>query len=125
MTDACPTDLTGFRQLLQRQAADYLHVDPPQDARAHIRFVGTFEREPVIWDATVMALACQDAGPAQGAAAGKSCQFIDIGDRLDDMRRLDVGLDLDRIDEPALIKTIIMIRKYRRLRRGRHEFGGA
>ncbi|MDX1697174.1 MAG: hypothetical protein R3308_02760 [Thiohalobacterales bacterium] len=124
MTDACPTDLTGFRQLLQRQGADYLHVEPPQDCHAHIRFVGTFEHEPVIWDATVMTLASAAAALPHAAAAVESRQFIVIGDRLDDMRRLDVGLALDRIDEPALLKTIIMIRKYKRLRRGRHAFGG-
>jgi hypothetical protein len=38
---------------------------------------------------------------------------------------LRVGLDLQRIDRPAIEKMIIMIRNYRNLRYGRHEYGEA
>jgi len=34
-----------------------------------------------------------------------------------------VVLDIPRIDEPAILRTIIMIRNYKRLYPGRHEFG--
>ena len=118
MNETMPTDIDGFRKFLNRRRADYIHIESPLADRAHIRFIGAFAGKPVIWDATVMTLAyCKKAG-----MAGNS-RFIEIGDHADDMCPITIGLDLDEIDEPDLLKTIIMIRKYRRLRRGRHEFG--
>ena len=38
---------------------------------------------------------------------------------------LEVGLGLVAIDEPALKKTLIMIRNFKRLELGRHEWGEA
>jgi hypothetical protein len=34
-----------------------------------------------------------------------------------------VGLHVERIDPPTVRKAMIMIRRYKRLRRGRHEYG--
>ena len=39
------------------------------------------------------------------------------------MRSITIGLNVAAIDPPVLLKTTIMIRKYKRLRVGRHEFG--
>ena len=36
--------------------------------------------------------------------------------------KIRIGLQLERIDPQVILKTIIMVRKYRRLRTGRHEF---
>jgi hypothetical protein len=36
---------------------------------------------------------------------------------------LKIGLATVRIDHPAILKTIIMIQNYKRLRIGRHEYG--
>ena len=118
MNDTIPGDIDGFKEALDRRGADYIHIAAPQAGRAHIRFIGPFAGRPVIWDATVMTLAyCRRAG-----MAGNS-RFIEIGDPVDELYPIAIGLDLDDIEEPDLLKTVIMIRKYKRLRRGRHEFG--
>jgi hypothetical protein len=39
------------------------------------------------------------------------------------MRSITIGLNVTAIDPPVLLKTTIMIRKYKRLHAGRHEFG--
>ncbi len=54
--------------------------------------------------------------------SGFLCPFIEIADSGGQVYPLRVGLDLDIIDEPAIRKTIIMIRNYKRLAIGRLEF---
>jgi hypothetical protein len=75
---------------------------------ADIRFVGPFEGREVAWEARVEAV----TGP----------QFIEIGEPVGAVFPIRVGLNLAAIDEPALAKAVIMIRGYKRLRRGHHEF---
>jgi hypothetical protein len=92
---------------------DYELVElAPDGQRAQIRFRGPFEGREVIWDATVLRL----------AGEGRS-QFIEVGEATSPQgRALTVGLRVAVIDEPTLRKTVVMIRGYKRLRRGRHEF---
>ena len=116
-------DLDTFRTALQQQQVDFVHVELPRDSCAHIRFIGVFDKQAVIWDATVMTLDHYNRSAAPHGEADSSQQFIEIGARQGDMRTIDVGLELERIDTQVLHKTIIMIRKYKRLHTGRHEFG--
>lgn len=99
-------------------AAPYTVVGSPQPDRARIRFTGSFEGRPVVWDAEVIALRAgrNDSSPRP---------YIDVGTRGEHGRALRVGLALTALDAPALAKTVIMIRNYKRLRRGRMEFGDA
>jgi hypothetical protein len=99
------------RRLAAESDYELLAADP---ACARLRFLGRFEGRAVAWDATVRAL-----------GAGAARRYIDIGADGPDGVRLEVGLPLEALDAPALRKCVIMIRQYRRLRRGRHEFGGA
>lgn len=71
------------------------------------------------WDAEVIALR------AGGSDAPGNRPYIDIGAPGAHGRILRVGLALRALDPPALAKTVIMIRNYKRLRRGRMEFGDA
>ncbi len=82
----------------------------PDGRRAHIRFRGPFEGGEVTWEATVLSL------------SGEGDQFIEVGEPTAHGRALTVGLRVAAIDEPTLRKTVVMIRRYKRLRRGRHEF---
>lgn len=50
-------------------------------------------------------------------------QFIEISTEQKQSVPLTIGLDLPTINEPTILKTIIMIRNYKRLILGRHEFG--
>ncbi len=101
---------------------DYRLIGTPYDDHVHIRFTGPFRGRQVTWDARIVTLAhAARSRPASSTAELR--QFIEVGQDNGDTRQLGIGLNVDRIDEPAILKTIIMIRQYRRLREGRHEYG--
>lgn len=87
---------------------------------AHIAFDGSFDERDIRWDAHLMTLEHYNRLHPDTPADGR---FIEIDAVSDDCANLTVCLDVRRIDHPTILKTIIMIRKYRRLRTGRHEFG--
>ena len=125
MTDAGMDRLQQFRKELERSGSDYLHVTAPQPGCAHIRFTGPFEGRTTLWDATVMTLAHYRELATGSGAVTELRQFIEVGPQREQLRRLVIGLNVARIDTAVLLKTIIMMRKYKRLQRGRHEYGAA
>jgi hypothetical protein len=122
MSDTETVSMEGFLSALAESGEDYLLVSQSDSATAHIRFPGTFENAPVIWDATVRALQCRN-GENEAIDAPQRRQYIDIAPQGFPMRSIAIGLNVAAIDPPVLLKTAIMIRKYKRLRVGRHEFG--
>ena len=67
------------------------------------------------WKAQLTALAATDACAPQ---------YLDIGAGPEPGGLpIRIGLGVQRIDRPTVIKAIIMVRNYKRLRVGRHEFG--
>ncbi|HFD79625.1 MAG TPA: hypothetical protein ENK05_04425 [Gammaproteobacteria bacterium] len=91
---------------------DFLLLDGSGGRQARLRFGGRLEGRDVVWDCRFEAL-----------PAGRAC-YIEVGPETDSGRSLRVGLTLPRIDVPAIRKMIVMIRNYRPLKPGRHEFGG-
>lgn len=79
------------------------------DRRAHLRFIGPFEGQAVVWDAHVEAL---------GRSAAQ--RYIDVGEPTANGISLEVGLPLDALHAPALAMCVRMIRQYKLLRRGRY-----
>ena len=105
---------------------EYTHVEPPHDDHVHIRFAGPFQGRQVIWDARIVTLEheCRDRQSARPPADRPGLrQFIDVGSAGEGVRHLRIGLNVERIDEPVILKTIIMIRQYKRLHEGCHEYG--
>jgi hypothetical protein len=98
---------------LRRTGDPFLLLGELRHDRARVRFTGPFEGADVVWDCEFRAL----QSPQRS--------FIDIGQPTAGGVPLRVGLNLARIDRSAILKMIVMIRNYRRLRRGRHEFGGS
>jgi hypothetical protein len=90
-------------------------LDAPGGTSLRLRFQGPFEGRTVIWLATLRALAGRGGGG----------NYIEIGDDLPDGIPIAVGLQVPRIDLPTVRKAVIMIRRYKRLRRGRHDYGAA
>jgi hypothetical protein len=88
-------------------------LDPPGGDSLRLLFQGPFEGREVIWNATLHAL---------GKAGEGGSNFIEVGEETREGMRLAVGLSVARMDLPAVRNAIIMIRRYRRLRRGRHEW---
>lgn len=113
-----------FEQQLANAGNDFQLLSPFQKGYLQARFIGSFEGEKIVWDAHLYTLTYylreikkQTAEPLQGRA------FIDVGDLNEFGRRIEIGLHLPYIDEPCLIKTMVMVRQYKRLKYGRHEFG--
>ena len=98
----------------------YEIVNKVDDQLCHFRFPGKFAGQDIIWDAELVTLACYSGQSGQN----KLQQFIDVGEVNDNGRKIIIALNLPCIDEPAILKTIIMIRQYKRLTFGRHEYGG-
>lgn len=106
--------VTALQAELAEKGREFLIDDWPGPDEARIRFIGPFEGEPVVWKAQLCALAPDSADP----------QYLDIGPAEADGVPLEIGLAVPAIDEAAMLKTVIMVRNYRRLRPGRHEFAG-
>jgi hypothetical protein len=108
---------------------EYTHVEPPRDDHAHIRFTGPFQGRQVIWDARIVTLEheCRERQSARQPPGDRPGlrQFIDVGSADEGIRHLRIGLNVERIDEPVILKVIIMIRQYKRLHEGCHEYGQA
>jgi hypothetical protein len=107
-----------------RHGIRYSLLEPLTGDEAHFTFQGPFEGQTVTWDARLMTLA-RVAPRGAAVPADRPRPFIEIGAASPAGRAVTVALDLPRIDEPAILSTIIMIRQYKRLRRGRHEFGAS
>ncbi|MGD8783460.1 MAG: hypothetical protein PVF28_08425 [Thioalkalispiraceae bacterium] len=117
-------DIEGFRQKITAGQHDYECLAPAGGGMAHFRFIGQFEGKPVIWDAYLYTLAYYVDEIAKLSQADRVIrQFIQVGDQNEMGRKIEVGLNLTGIDEASILKTIIMIRQYKKLSHGRHEYG--
>lgn len=108
-----------FPRTEERHGIRFTLLEPLAPSRARFTFTGAFESEEVTWDATLLAL------PGRVSPADPRPDYIEVGETSDHGRRLEVALSVAEIDEATILRTIIMIRQYRRLRRGRHHFGDA
>ena len=105
------------------QGISYSLLATPDAEQARFAFSGSFQDEQIIWDATLLTLArYHDIQPDAGQPVARSA-FLEIGGKTAHGRAIRVALDITLIDEAAILRTIIMIRNYKRLRPGRHEFG--
>ena len=117
-------DIDAFNQKIAATGHDFECLTPMNQAAVRFRFVGKFMDESVIWDAHLYTLAYYVYEVAKLSQKDTSIrQFIHVGDLEEMGRRIEIGLNLPIIDEAAIMKTIIMIRQYKRLASGRHEYG--
>jgi hypothetical protein len=106
-------DPSLFDQYLADTGQDYILAGNLHGETAHVRFTGLFHGQLVVWDCEFATL----------EHAGGERNFIDIGEAGPQGVPLRVALDIARIDRAAIEKMIIMIRNYRHLHYGRHEYG--
>jgi len=123
-------DLANLKQEMIREGKPYIALEPPGGTRIRIRFIGPYLGKEVIWESTLMTLEefyCNLYGSTEQLTATpvKLRPFIDISRARGNSMLLTAVLNIGVLDEPAVQKTIIMIRNYKRLREGRHEFGEA
>ena len=88
---------------------------------AHFRFKADFQGKTVIWNTNFYTV--------EGFRAEKNIentilkQFIDIEPSTPDVMNLTVVLKLNEVNKPNILKMIIMIKQYKNLSIGRHEYG--
>lgn len=105
------------------QGISYSLLATPDAEQARFAFSGSFENEQIIWDATLLTLTrYHEIQPDAGQPVTRSA-FLEIGGNTAHGRAMRVALDIALIDEAAILRTIVMIRNYKRLRPGRHDFG--
>jgi hypothetical protein len=104
---------------VDRRGIRYTLLEPPSPFRARFTFSGTFESAEVLWDATLFALGDPDPTDANDVRR----DYLEIGGPTGLGRQLTVALGVPAIDDATILRTIIMIRQYRRLRPGRIGFG--
>jgi len=108
--------------------ADYHLLQPIQAQLARFRFDATFQNKPVHWQAELLTLEYYyQRGVESGLYAKEAVvslqQFIEIAPQESDPRPIRIVLALPQITRASLLKTIIMIRNYKRLHTGRHSYG--
>ena len=90
--------------------------------RARVRFRGRLGGLPVTRDATLLTLAAWRRDNRIGHEDPVR-QFIEVARAGATGVALTVALAVPAIDLPTVRKTVIMIRNYKRLAPGRHEYG--
>ncbi|VAW69537.1 hypothetical protein MNBD_GAMMA10-2566 [hydrothermal vent metagenome] len=117
------TDVCVLQTLLDEQGGQYLLSGGVSgalpSARAYLQFEGCLQGNPVVWNACILTL---EAYAAEHAVAVDPQQSIEI-EVVQGVHWLKVALNVAQIDRAVIERTIIMIRKYKRLRAGRHEYG--
>jgi len=113
----------SYPQARELHGVRYNLIAPPDTVAAHFTFSGRFQNQEIVWDTTLFTLTHYHADQPQSAESVVRTAFLEIGGESAHGRAIRVALDIPRIDEPAILRTIIMIRNYKRLHPGRHEFG--
>ena len=118
--------VSDLQNLLVRQDLDYLLVDQVSDKHVSVKFLGQFKQQTVVWDAVIRTLSDYYEAELKGLTdhSVELKQFIDI-EKKDTCYKIMLVLNLNKIDRAAIQKSIIMVRQYKRLDIGRHEYGAA
>jgi hypothetical protein len=98
-------------------------LEPVTPVRARFAFAGPFGGQEIVWDATLVTLDAYHRAQPPEARPIQRHSFIEIGHNGTTGRTVCIGLDIPAIDEAVILRAIIMMRRYKRLRVGRHEFG--
>lgn len=119
MSSEYMTDSGQLQQQLQTAGGDYLLEGELPATSIELKFCGPFDGREVVWNAQLVTV---EEYSRKSPVADDPMQFIDIK-KNGEAYRIIIALNIDTIDQAAIERTIIMIRKYKRLRLGRHEYG--
>jgi len=115
---------------------NFLALSPVPALKVHINFLGKLADTDVLWDTTIQTLASYlleaDQIPSaekpghrkEVQQSAKPRSFMQVDAPHNGVSTLKIVLPVPIIDEPTIKKTVIMIRCYKRLKVGYHEFGG-
>ena len=124
---AMSADPDVFNACLEESDSNYIELcGDPDLQQVHIRFTGRLQGVTVVWNCQIVTLKEEARRLAErGAGEVTLKRFIEIGKPAETGMPLRVGLNVRQIDAPVIRKTIIMIRNYKNLQPGRHEYGEA
>ena len=88
---------------------------------AHLQFDGLFQGKMVIWNTHFFTFAGYTSKYKMATPVIK--QFIDIKPAQSNTMELTVALNIAEINKPNIQKMMIMIKQYKNLTTGRHEYG--
>ena len=97
-----------------------IHQDNPGSVQ--LEFTGTFNQSAVIWHTHFITLRSY---LENNPKLKEQKQFIEISESSHGKMNLTVALNVPEITQQSISKMIIMIRQYRKLQLGIHEYGEA
>ena len=111
---------------LRSLGSDYLLINRLADQHVHSKFIGNFQGQQLVWDAFIRTMHDYYELDLKNTSDEnvELRQFIDI-EKKNNGYRIKLVLNLDNIDEAAIQKSLIMVRNYKRLSLGKHEYGEA
>lgn len=100
-------------------------LNSDNNSQATIEFDALFKNEYIRWQAEIKTLIRWQTDLAKTRNHRQiTRQFIEIpANQTGQLRQIRVGLQVDRIDQAVLLKTVIMLRQYKKLDTGWHSFG--
>lgn len=113
------TDVQQLQRQLVESHGDYLLLDALPASRVRLVFSGPFKGEPVVWNASIETI---EAYAKRHRVDDDPQQFIDIRQE-NHAYWIHIGLNVQQIDQAVIERSIIMVRNYKRLSEGRHEYG--
>lgn len=115
--------MNGYPRQRKHQGIEFNLLEALTASHAHFSFVGQFKNEEITWDATLLTLERYHAEQPHSSQAVQRSPFLEVGAQTTSSRALRVVLDVAQIDEPTILRSIIMVRQYKRLSLGHHDFG--
>ncbi len=88
---------------------------------AHFEFTGNFKSKTVTWDTNFFTL--EGFLTKENSKDTNLKQFIDITPVRTGVMKLTVVLKINEVNNPSIQKMMIMIKQYKELSLGRHEYG--
>jgi len=113
-------DPKSLRHLGTLESPPYRLKSGEGEIPARLEFSGLFEGGETTWDASVWPLGSY---PEALPCDSKSPQFMQIADTHNGITPITIGLNIEELDARALLMALIMVRKYKKLRRGLICFG--
>ena len=113
------SDVEELRALLKDSSKEYLLMSALPALKAYLQVEGVFEGEQVVWN---MCLRTIDDYAESHQVTEDPRQFINI-EQKSGAYKIEIGLNVQLIDQSVVEGTIVMVRKYKRLHLGLHEYG--
>ncbi len=108
-----------LRHKLSVQKASFLLYSKLPAEKIYLQFEGKLSGKTIVWNACIRTI---NDYARMHQVADDPKQFIDIKIKKNDYL-IEIALNIEQIDRAVIERTIIMIRKYKQLHVGRHEYG--